>query len=62
MTEVTLAWLLSKVTSPIVGVTKEKHINGMVGAINLDLSPKDLLFLEEAYVPHKIVGVLADNK
>lgn len=61
MTAISLAWLLSKVTSPVVGVTKEKHLEGIKQAIELELAPDDLYYLEEAYVPHKLVGVMADN-
>ena len=32
MTEVALAWLLTKVTAPVVGDTKPHHIDGAVGA------------------------------
>ena len=61
MTEISLNWLLSKVTAPVVGATKVSQIDGMVNAINLNISPEDLLYLQEAYIPHDIVGVLADN-
>jgi len=62
MTEVSLAWLESKVTSPIVGATKIHHIDGAVGSVNLTLSQEDITYLEELYVPHNLVGVMADNK
>ena len=42
MTEVSLAWLLEKVTSPIVGATKMHHVDGAVNAVNLKLSSKDM--------------------
>lgn len=61
MTAVSLAWLLSKVTSPIVGVTKESHLEGIRQAIDLNLMPEDLDYLEDEYVPHQLVGVMADN-
>jgi len=62
MTEVSLAWLESKVTSPIVGATKIHHVDGAVGSVNLTLSQEDITYLEELYVPHNLVGVMADNK
>lgn len=62
MTEVSLAWLLTKVTAPVVGATKISQIDGMVNAINLELSSEDCLYLEELYTPHKLVGVMAQNK
>ncbi len=62
MTEVSLAWLLTKVTSPIVGATKQHHVDGAVAAAELELSAEEIAYLEEAYVPHAIVGVMAQNK
>lgn len=61
MTEISLAWLLTKVTAPIVGATKIHHIEGAVKAVNLMLTAEELLYLEEAYVPHKLAGVMAQN-
>ncbi len=61
MTEISLAWLLTKVTSPVVGATKKSHIDGGVNAVNLDLTKEDIDYLEELYVPHKLVGVMAQN-
>lgn len=62
MTEVSLAWLESKVTSPIVGATKLHHVDGAVDSVDLNLSKDDMKYLEELYVPHELVGVMADNK
>ena len=61
MTEISLAWLLTKVTSPIVGATKMHHIEGAVKAVDLILTPEECAYLEEPYVPHKLVGVMAQN-
>jgi len=62
MTEVSLAWLLEKVTSPIVGATKLHHVEGAVNSVDLKLSDDDINYLEEPYVAHELVGVMADNK
>ena len=62
MTEISLAWLLTKVTSPVVGATKLHHIEGAVGAVDLELSPEETGYLEEPYVPHPLAGVMAQNK
>lgn len=59
MTEISLAWLLSKVTSPVVGATKTSHIDGAVKASQLILSPEECAYLEEPYTPHPLVGVMA---
>jgi len=62
MTEISLAWLLTKVESPVVGATKFHHIDGAVKATDLKLSDEDIKYLEELYVPHNLVGVMAQNK
>ncbi len=61
MTEVALAWLISKVTSPVVGATKMHHIEGAAKAVDLVLTPEETAYLEEPYVPHRLVGVMAQN-
>ena len=61
MTEISLAWLLSKVTSPVVGATKASHIDGAVKAVELELSEEEKAYLEEPYVPHAVVGVLGNT-
>jgi aryl-alcohol dehydrogenase-like predicted oxidoreductase len=62
MTEVSLAWLLTKVTSPIVGATKFQHIEGAAKAVELELTEDETAYLEEPYVPHGLAGVMAQNK
>lgn len=62
MTEISLAWLLTKATSPIVGATKLHHIDGAVKAVDLKLSKDEINYLEELYKPHPLVGVMAQNK
>ncbi|MDF2485238.1 MAG: aldo/keto reductase [Herbinix sp.] len=56
--QIALAWLLQKegVTAPIVGTTKETHITDAVKALEIKLSPEDVAYLEETYIPHKVVG------
>ena len=61
MTEISLAWLLTKVTAPVVGATKLHHIEGAVKAMDLNLTPEEMVYLEEAYIPHRLVGVMAQN-
>jgi aryl-alcohol dehydrogenase-like predicted oxidoreductase len=62
MTEISLAWILPKVTSPVVGATKYSHVDGAVNAVELNLTADDVKYLEEPYVAHDLVGVMADNK
>ena len=61
MTEVALAWLLTKVTAPVVGATKLSHVDGMVKAVELKLTEAEINYLEELYVPHALAGVMAQN-
>lgn len=55
--QIAVAWLWSKgVCSPVVGITKEKYLDDFVGALNVKLSDEDIVYLEEPYIPHRIVG------
>ncbi|MEI8323113.1 MAG: aldo/keto reductase [Actinomycetes bacterium] len=58
--QVALAWVLSKsfVTSPIVGATKDAHIDDAIAACDLQLSAEHIARLEEPYTPHESVGFL----
>ncbi|MDE6580450.1 MAG: aldo/keto reductase [Ruminiclostridium sp.] len=62
MTEISLAWLLTKVTSPIVGATKISHIETSAKAVELKLTDEEIAYLEEPYLPHPLAGVMAQNK
>ena len=55
---IALAWLLQKspVTAPIVGATKISHLDDAVGALAVKLSAEDVAYLEEPYVPHRVIG------
>lgn len=61
MSEVALAWLLRRVDSPVVGATRVGQIEGMARAVDLKLSDEEAAYLEEAYVPHALAGVMAQN-
>ncbi len=56
--QIAVAWLLQKqpVTAPIVGATRTAHLEDAVGALAVHLSPEEVAYLEEPYVPHPIVG------
>jgi 1-deoxyxylulose-5-phosphate synthase len=56
--QIALAWLLQKkpVTIPIIGVTKISHLENTVPSISIKLTPEEISFMEEPYVPHRIVG------
>ncbi len=61
MTEISLAWLLTRVTAPVVGATRFRHIEGAARAVDLELTAEECAYLEEPYVPHPLVGVMAQN-
>lgn len=58
--EVALAWLLQKapVVAPIIGATKESHLTQALPALDLSLTEKEIIYLEEPYVPHHVVGAV----
>lgn len=59
MTQIALAWQFTKgVTAPIIGATKARYFDDAVGALNIKLTDEDISYLEELYVPHKIVGAI----
>ena len=57
-TYVALAWILQKepVTAPITGATKISHLEEAVGALSVKLTQDEVAYLEEPYVPHRIIG------
>ena len=61
MTEISLAWLLTRAAAPVVGATKVRHIEEAAKAVSLTLTADERVYLEELYVPHKLVGVMAQN-
>jgi len=59
MSQIAVAWLWAKgVTSPLIGATKPKYFDDIANAFNIRLAQEDISYLEELYVPHKIVGAL----
>jgi aryl-alcohol dehydrogenase-like predicted oxidoreductase len=57
-TQIALAWLLQKepVTAPIIGATKISHLEEAISALSVKLTNEEVAYLEEPYVPHRIVG------
>ena len=62
MTEISLAWLLTRAAAPVVGATKVRHIEEAAKAVSLTLTADERVYLEELYVPHKLVGVMAQTR
>ena len=57
--QIALNWLWKKgIDSPIVGVTKEAYLDDFAGAFDVTLTDEDVAYLDEKYLPHKIVGAL----
>jgi len=58
MSEIALAWLLSKpvVTAPIVGATKPVHLEAAIKAVDITLTPEEIQRLEAPYHPHRVLG------
>ena len=57
-TQVALAWLLTKVASPVVGATKVYQLEDMAASTELQLTEEELNYLEEKYAPHALVGMM----
>jgi len=55
---IAIAWLLQKepVTAPIIGATKISHLEESVNALSVKLTQDEIIYLEEPYVPHHIIG------
>ncbi|MFI6708002.1 aldo/keto reductase [Nonomuraea sp. NPDC050478] len=54
--QVALAWLLHQpaVDAPIVGATKDRHVDDAVAAVGVSLSDQELAFLAEPYRPREV--------
>lgn len=61
MTEISLAWLLTKADAPVVGATKLSHVEGAAASVDTELTDEEIAYLEEPYTPHSLVGVMAQN-
>jgi aryl-alcohol dehydrogenase-like predicted oxidoreductase len=56
--QLALAWMLAKpgITAPIVGATKQHHLEDAVAALDVKLTPEEIAELEEPYIPHPVLG------
>ena len=61
MTQVALGWLMQKGAVPIAGATKISHVEDAAKAAELHLTQDEMRYLEEPYIPHRLVGVMAEN-
>ena len=59
MQQIALAWEWARgVASPIVGATKTQYLDDASGALAVRLTAEDVAYLEEPYLPHRIVGAI----
>lgn len=62
MSQIAIAWQWAKgIAAPIIGATKAKYFDDAAGAFAVKLTPEDIAYLEEPYVPHPIVGAIDKN-
>jgi len=56
--QVALAWMVQKpfITAPIVGASKQHHLDDAVAALALNLSSEEIASLEEFYATRPVVG------
>lgn len=62
MQQIALAWHWAKgAASPIIGATKASYFDDAAGAFDVKLTKEDIAYLEELYLPHRIVGAIDHN-
>lgn len=62
MQQIALAWHWAKgVAAPIVGATKSQYLDDAAGALDVKLAAEETGYLEEPYIPHRIVGAIDRN-
>ena len=56
--QIALAWVLSKphIAAPIIGSSKEAHLDQAISALEIKLSEDEVKRLEEFYRPHPVLG------
>ncbi len=59
MSQIAVSWHIAKgVASPIIGATKIKYLDEAVNSFDIKLTAEDVAYLEELYIPHRIVGAI----
>ncbi|MEE1114931.1 MAG: aldo/keto reductase [Eubacterium sp.] len=62
MAQIAIAWEWAKgIASPIIGGTKARNFDDAAAARNVKLTDDEIHYLEEPYLPHKIVGAINAN-
>jgi versiconal hemiacetal acetate reductase len=58
MAQVSIAWTLShQYINPIVGLNSKKRIDEAVGSIKVQLTPEEIKYLEEPYIPKGVTAL-----
>lgn len=56
MSQVTLAWTMKRITSPIIGFSTVERIDEALSARGKELTPEEEKYLEEPYTPNEVEG------
>ena len=60
MSRIALAWHWARgVEAPIVGCSKPERVDDAVAALDMELTPDEVSYLEELYTAHELVGPAA---
>jgi aryl-alcohol dehydrogenase-like predicted oxidoreductase len=56
--QIALAWVAKHptVSAPIVGATKEEHLDDAIASVDIQLTPEEIRDLEEPYTPQPVLG------
>ncbi|MDP3720546.1 MAG: aldo/keto reductase [Acidobacteriota bacterium] len=56
--QVALAWVANRpgVTAPIIGASRLEQLDQLVEGLSVELADEEQKFLEERYVPHRVLG------
>ena len=56
--QIALGWHLHKpgIVAPIVGASKLQHLEDALAAVSVPLTPEEVAFIEEPYLPRQIAG------
>lgn len=56
--QIALAWHFNKpeITAPIIGATQPHHLPDAIAALDIKLSAEECRYLEEPYVPRRVLG------
>jgi aryl-alcohol dehydrogenase-like predicted oxidoreductase len=60
MAHIALTWLLQKepVVAPVIGATKISHLESAVESLSVQLTPEEMAYLEDPYLPHPVIGLI----